>query len=133
MARGMETGETAASIRRRGDAARWPEVLSALRDGAHLVRFPGLPCWYVQGLDSRDKRQGLSLTRDTVAVLDQTGVLIVQGVSRFILNPDWKDPAEGMFGKSARQEGDGAADFKALLTDPDAPDPFDRRGPWRGA
>lgn len=67
-----ETGESTASITRRGDDAAWPKIRVALAAGAHLHRPAGLKRYY-PFLEGRPGTGSLSETR--VKTLEHGGVL----------------------------------------------------------
>lgn len=78
-----ETGESTASINRRGDDEAWPRVEAALRDGATLYRPPKLDRYY---LDFGEGPAGNgSLTPARVRKLEGEGVLEQVGEYRYAL------------------------------------------------
>lgn len=82
-----DAGETVAQINSRSDDRSWPDVLSALQDGAELHRPVGLRDYYTQGLGPMDRRNGRKLHAARVRKLEKSGVLQRIGVDTYGLAP----------------------------------------------
>lgn len=83
-----DTGESTASINRRQDERAWPDIESALRDGATLYRPPRLRDFYTRGLNPKDRREGRCLSAARVRRLVNEGVLMRVGVDEYGLTED---------------------------------------------
>jgi hypothetical protein len=80
MSRAAETGESTASIVKRGDNAAWSAIETALRNGATLKRVPSLRRSYAD-LGQGPQGQGISDTR--LRSLEHAGIVRVIGVDRY--------------------------------------------------
>lgn len=74
MSRACDTGESTASIVRRGDDRAWPRVRLALLAGAELRRPTGLQRYYLYVKTSPSPMPG-SLSATRVKTLERCGVL----------------------------------------------------------
>lgn len=79
-----DTGESAASIRRRSDNANWPKAREALRQpGVTLFRPPRLRDYFCLAADGTSFN--CSLTPARIKKLEKEGVLRHVGVDRYAL------------------------------------------------
>jgi|GEM_PF-2361531 len=84
------SGESAQAISRRQDDDAMKTIISALQDGAHLRIHTKVRRAAIEGLPSKDIRNGRTISANRCKRLEREGVLQEVALDRYAMHPDFE-------------------------------------------